>query len=51
MDTLDDEDESVRIAIRALGDMKKGALTSSLSEPLCLFVGEIVATILQYNSD
>ncbi|KAL4078876.1 transcription factor Opi1-domain-containing protein [Scleroderma yunnanense] len=28
MDTLDDEDESVRIAIRALGDMKKGARTS-----------------------
>ncbi|KIM59728.1 hypothetical protein SCLCIDRAFT_125654 [Scleroderma citrinum Foug A] len=31
MDTLDDEDESVRIAIRALGDMKKGAQTSPSS--------------------
>ncbi|KIK80642.1 hypothetical protein PAXRUDRAFT_833408 [Paxillus rubicundulus Ve08.2h10] len=31
MDSLDDQDESVRIAVRALGDMRKGTRTSMIT--------------------
>jgi hypothetical protein len=36
LDGLDDQDESVRIAVRALGDMRSGA---TMSSPNCMNFG------------